>query len=75
MKKNKVTFSNINNIYIYLKYDVLGLWWTEEDNFNAIISLHNDINRLKLIHPKIEISDAKKLLFQTKFIYDPQNFL
>jgi hypothetical protein len=75
MGKNKVKFSNIKEIFIYQKDDNVDLWWTEFDKHLACYSFFKDIKQLLLIHPSMEISDAKKMLTRTTISYDPTNFI
>jgi hypothetical protein len=75
MQKNKVKFSNIYKIYIYQQDHDIDLWWTDFDRKCACYSFLQDIKNLLLIHPSMEISDAKKMLTRTTISYDPNNFI
>ena len=75
MQKNKVKFSNIYKIFIYQKDHDIDLWWTDFDRKRACYSFLQDINKLLLIHPSMEVSDAKKMLTKTTISYDPNNFI
>jgi hypothetical protein len=76
----KVSFSKyvyICLIPIYYEMDhYRDLWWSDEDLLEMRINAMKEIQQLMTFHPSMEISHAKKLLFQPNNIrYDPQNFV
>lgn len=51
------------------------LWWTMEDQVEARKSCFREIDRLTLIHGRMSLSDALKLLYQPNNItYREENF-
>ena len=80
-KKNtqKVSFSKYLYVYlipIYYEIDHYhDLWWSEHDLLEMKVNTMKEIQQLMTFHPSMEITHAKKLLFQPNNIcYDPQNF-
>jgi hypothetical protein len=82
LKKKKiknVTFSNYIYIYLIPMYtefkNYQDLWWSEDEITNIKQNTVKEIQQLMNSNPSMEISHAKKLLFQPNNIcYDPQNF-
>ena len=78
-KKEKVVRFDRANIYLirYTKEDAeCDLWWSTEDQIEAKKSCFREIDRMMLIHGRIKLSDALKLLYQPNNItYSEENFL
>ena len=66
------------SIYLirYAKEDAeCELWWTIQDQIEAKKSCFREIDRIRLIHGRIKLSDALKLLYQPNNIsYSEENF-
>ena len=79
-KNKKVTFSKYLYVYLIPMYyeikNYRDLWWSDDDLLEMRVNTMKEIQQLMTVHPSMEISHAKKLLFQPNNIrYDPQNFV
>lgn len=79
MDKKKVSFNTKKYIHIisYLtEYSSSNeLWWTQKEQEESRKSLFEEINKLKSVHPTINLRDALMLLCQPNNItYNENNF-
>jgi len=57
------------------EYAECDLWWTIQDQIEAKKSCFREIDRIMLIHGRIKLSDALKLLYQPNNVsYSEENF-
>lgn len=75
----KVRFHTIVEVILIPPYSELeyyrDLWWTNEDKYLAHQSALYEIRRLMFIHPSMQFSQAKNLLYQRRTIeYRPEYF-
>lgn len=79
MNKKTVSFNTEKYIHIipYLTEYIspTELWWSQNEHTESIKSAFEEINRLKLIHKSIKLTDALRLLYQPNNItYNKNNF-